>query len=154
MKSKHRLKIGAAEAALKGCSRLVQPLVRRRLRYLDGRHYLFQFGVLDPIGDLLGNRMRERPARPRALRVEIGSDRLLAVEELLARTVRDSILKVARLATGAQANDKTLRSVSRAPSCDFCIEGIDRALRCRGGFRDDVEFLAEHDLELRDQLCL
>ena len=113
-----------------------------------GRH-LFELGIFDPVGDLLGNRMPERSARSRALRVEVRTDGVLSLKDVLPRAIGNTILDVARLATGAQTNDKTLRSVPRAPSCDFCIDGINRALRCRGGFRDDVEFSIDQCLQIR-----
>src|SRR5687768_10605491 len=50
---------------------------RERLPALRNAGRLLQLGVLDPIGDLLGNRMRQGPGRPCPLREESGPNRLL-----------------------------------------------------------------------------
>src|SRR6266404_6825378 len=118
------------------------------------RRVLFQLGILDPFGDLLCDRMPERPGGSCPLRVEIGTDRVFVVDDLLARAVGDSILNVRSLAAGAQADDDALGGVARMPGRDLSIEDIDRALRGRGGFPDDVELLTQHGFELRDELCL
>src|SRR5438105_2470596 len=93
------------------------------------RHRLFQFGILNPIRDLFGKWMPEGPRRPGALGVEVGPNRVFPFKELLTRSVGHSELNVRRLTTRTQTNDKTLRSVSRMPSGDFCRQRIDLARR-------------------------
>src|SRR5947208_908362 len=115
---------------------------------------LFQLSVLDPLGDFLGNRMRERSGRPRALGVEVRAHGVLTFQDLFTRAVSNSILNIASLATRTQANHQAFGSVARSPPGDLCVEGVNRGRRRRGGFGYDVEVLAQHDLELGDELWL
>jgi len=47
-----------------------------------------------------------------------------------------------------------MRGIAGAPCRDFGVHGVDRARRRGRGFGDDLELLAEHDLELRQELGL
>ena len=114
----------------------------------------FQLGVPDPIGDFLRNRMRKRPGRTRRLRVEIGTDSVLAFQNLFTRAIGHSILNIRTLAARAQADEHTFGSIPRTPRGDFCSEGIDCALRSVRDFRNDIEILTEHYVEFGNELCL
>jgi hypothetical protein len=60
---------------------------------------LFQLGVLDPISNLLGNRVRERAGGAGRLGVEIGPYSVVALQDPLAGAVGNAKLNIAGLAT-------------------------------------------------------
>src|SRR5262249_19696115 len=104
---------------------------------------LLELRLVDAIGDLVGNRMRQRADRAGPLCVEVGADRVLPVDHDRRRSICDAVLDVGRLAPGAHADQHTLGRVSMAPFIDLDRERVD-ALGCRGRrLRDDVERLAE-----------